>query len=52
MKLFSQFFAPQAVVLLETQKKLCVTGLFLMKKICPQNGPKIGFSEFIEKFGY
>ena len=43
-------------MVLETDMKLCVTELDFFKKIfcCPkkwEKGPKIGFSEFIEKFG-
>ena len=41
-------------MVLETHIKLCVTETdFLRKRFCPinlENTPKIGFSEFIEKF--
>ena len=42
-------------MVLETHIKLCVTVPDFLKKTCSsqnrENGPKIRFSEFIEKFG-
>ena len=40
--------------MLGTVLKLCVTARFFEKKYYPKNGgsvPKIGFCEYIEKFG-